>query len=49
MIDNFIAPLPPQFFKLGKLAELDVANKVFETVIPNWTVNLMADGFPTNS
>ena len=32
MIDDFIVPLPLQFFKLGKLAELDVAKKIIKIV-----------------
>ena len=49
MIDDFIVLLPPQFFKLGKLAEMDVAKKVTKIVISNWPVNVMADDCPTNS
>ena len=49
MIHDFIVPLPPQFFKLSKLAELDVDKKIIKIVVANWPVNVMADGCPKNS
>ena len=48
MVDDLSVPNPPHFFKLGSLEKLDPSKKIAEIVVPDWPINLMADGCATN-
>ena len=48
MIDDLYILNPPHFFKLGSFVNLNPNKKIVEIVVPDWPVQLMADGCATN-
>ena len=48
MVDDLSVPNPPHFFKLESFGNLDPNKKIVEIVVPDWPLNLMADGCATD-
>ena len=48
MLNDFSAPIPPHFFKLVSLENLDFNKKIVKIDVPDWHINLMADGYVIN-
>ena len=44
MVDDLSVPNPPHFFKLESFENLNPNKKIVEIVVPDWPLNLMADG-----